>query len=400
MERKTKKEKAFYGRNDRAITLIALTVTIIVLALIVTITINTMLNNNGLINRASKTVEETKRQAATEKMNLKITNIQISGYAEKHELPTLQYLSDKLCEDDDMEYVVLKDKDRASLEKISVGETDSILTKLKEYPYEFEINNSLQLESIDGIKIAKEDENKEIKTSNFIVYLDGKLIDEIPSKEEGYRFIGCECTEGASCSFDTAEWKLGIDNITSAKTTCTIRFSSQTVSRELVEHYSMNLSDIFSNPTIVAEICENPIWMRDIVEDTILKEYMYENASIWETAISSSNTAKNVLSESSQKKLVSVWGRDSYNYAVKTLYNKKALVLYYSFDGASQENWAYIGTFINGNSNLTMDVNQCHSSTPTYPIFKFASSVSAWRGNQTATTNYYYAYIIPIEENN
>ena len=127
---------------------------------------------------------------------------------------------------------------------------------------------------------------------------------------------------------------------------------------------------------------------------------MYENASIWETAISSSNTAKNVLSESSQKKLVSVWGRDSYNYAVKTLYNKKALVLYYSFDGASQENWAYIGTFINGNSNLTMDVNQCHSSTPTYPIFKFASSVSAWRGNQTATTNYYYAYIIPIEENN
>ena len=354
-----------------------------------------------MLGKAKLAKEETLKQTATEKMNFKITEIEMASWAEKQRMPTLQELADKMCENegDEFEYVLTTSKKIGSrLENIVVA--DSIFTKLKEYPYEFEINNSLQLESIDGIKIAKKDENKEIKTSNFIVYLDGKLIDEIPSKEEGYRFIDCECTEGASCSFDRAEWKLDIDNITSAKTTCTIRFSSQTVSRELVEHYSMKLSDIFSNPTIVAEICENPIWMKDIVEDTILKEYMYENASIWETAISSSNTAKKVLSESSQKKLVSVWGRDSYNYAVKTLYNKKALVLYYSFDGASGENWAYIGTFINGNSNQTMDVNQCHSSTPTYPIFKFASSVSAWRGNQTATTNYYYAYIIPIEENN
>ena len=92
-------------------------------------------------------------------MNLKITNIQISSYAETQELPNLQYLADKLCEDNDMEYVLTSSKEHASLDKIDTTNVSSIFTKLKEYPYEFEINNSLQLASIDGVKIADNNNN-------------------------------------------------------------------------------------------------------------------------------------------------------------------------------------------------------------------------------------------------
>lgn len=75
-------------------------------------------------------------------------------YAEDNKMPNLQDLSNELCEDEEIEYVKLPTKQVASLEKIDIGENTSILTKLKEYPYEFEINSLLQLSSIDGIKIA------------------------------------------------------------------------------------------------------------------------------------------------------------------------------------------------------------------------------------------------------
>ena len=113
-----------------------------------------ILGNNGLLNKAQTASDETKKSQATETMNLKITNIQISSYAEAQELPNLQYLADKLCEDNDMEYVLTASKEHASLDKIDVTNISSIFTKLKKYPYEFEINSSLQLASIDGVKIA------------------------------------------------------------------------------------------------------------------------------------------------------------------------------------------------------------------------------------------------------
>lgn len=117
-----------------------------------------ILRNNGLLNKAQTTSDETKKSQATETMNLKITNIQISSYAETQELPNLQYLADKLCEDNDMEYVLTASKEHASLDKIDVTNISSIFTKLKEYPYEFEINSSLQLASIDGVKVADNEE--------------------------------------------------------------------------------------------------------------------------------------------------------------------------------------------------------------------------------------------------
>ena len=141
-------------KSRKGITLISLVVTIIILIILASISIAMILGNNGLLNKVQTASDETKKSQATETMNLKITNIQIHSYAETQELPNLQYLADKLCEDNDMEYVLTASKEHASLDKIDVTNISSIFTKLKEYPYEFEINNSLQLASIDGVKIA------------------------------------------------------------------------------------------------------------------------------------------------------------------------------------------------------------------------------------------------------
>lgn len=174
-------------KSREGITLISLVVTIIILIILASISISMILGNNGLLNKAQTASDETKKSQSTETMNLKITNIQISSYAETQELPNLQYLADKLCEDNDIEYVLTASKEHASLDKIDVTNISSIFTKLKEYPYEFEINSSLQLASIDGVKVADNDkpntDNWSSKNTWEKLFDIGFTVDEIINNE-------------------------------------------------------------------------------------------------------------------------------------------------------------------------------------------------------------------------
>lgn len=144
-------------KNIKGITMVALVVTIIVLLILSAVTVSLVVGNKGIFIKGEQSAKEYNKQEASEAMNLKISGIQIESYGETQTLPTLQYLADKLCEDEEMEYVVLKSKKEASLEKIDTTNAKSIYTKIKKYPYEFEINSSLQLASIDGVKIATEE---------------------------------------------------------------------------------------------------------------------------------------------------------------------------------------------------------------------------------------------------
>ena len=149
-------------KNNKGITLIALVITIIILIILAGVSINLIINNDEIIGKAEQAKVETEKQTATEKMNLKITNIQIEAYTKTQELPNLQKLADNLCEDNEIQYVTLASNKVASLEKITVGEAESIFTKMKDYPYEFEINSSLQLASVDGVQVAQTEENQQI----------------------------------------------------------------------------------------------------------------------------------------------------------------------------------------------------------------------------------------------
>ena len=140
--------------NKKGITLIALVVTIVVMLILAAVAI-AQITGNGLIKTTNQAKSKDQQQEATELMNIKITSIQISHYQEKRELPTLQYLADKLCEDEDIEYVHLESQETASVnEKVDVGNYENIYTKLAKYPFEFGIDKDLRLASVDGIKVA------------------------------------------------------------------------------------------------------------------------------------------------------------------------------------------------------------------------------------------------------
>lgn len=149
-------------RGEKGITLVALVVTIIVLIILAGMTIRLTLGEDGILNYAKEAKEETSKETATEKINLKITAAQMSSYTEKQRMPTLKEMSLVLKEDKEIEYVT-ETKQVAST-KYEVGEEPtSIFTKLKDYSYEFEINSSLQLASINGVKIKIENKENEMK---------------------------------------------------------------------------------------------------------------------------------------------------------------------------------------------------------------------------------------------
>ncbi len=164
------------NKRNKGITLIALVITIIILLILAGVTIMTLTGENGILNSAKTAREENNKATATEEMNLKITNVEISKYAEEQRMPTLKELADNFCEDDDFQYVEETSK-IASLPKVSNENPTSIYTKLKAYPYEFEINSSLQLASIDGIEIAAtpDDDNRGIDIKNVELDYDNKV---------------------------------------------------------------------------------------------------------------------------------------------------------------------------------------------------------------------------------
>lgn len=110
---------------------------------------------NGIINKSNWAKEQNNEKTASEIMNLKITQAQITSYVETQQMPTLQYLANCLCEDEEIEYVELESKKMANQKDyITVPSNASIYTKLNEYPYEFEIDENLKLASINGVKVA------------------------------------------------------------------------------------------------------------------------------------------------------------------------------------------------------------------------------------------------------
>ncbi len=142
-----------------AVTLIALVITIIVLLVLAGVTINLVLKEDGIFSASEKGVSEYNKQEATEKLNLKITKTQMQTYADNKRMPTLQELANDLEIDTEIQYVETKSKKLASTVAIDIGDATSIFTKLKDYPYEFEINSSLQLASINGVTIGQNPPN-------------------------------------------------------------------------------------------------------------------------------------------------------------------------------------------------------------------------------------------------
>ncbi len=149
-------------RKEKAITLISLVITIVILIILAGVAIYLSLGNNGLFVKSKEAKEATNKQTATEKINLKITTAQMDKYAEKQVMPTLKELSEVLRDDSEIEYVTEESQVASAKYDVPSENPSSIYTKLNDYPYEFEINAQLQLASIDGVKIANQNINEKI----------------------------------------------------------------------------------------------------------------------------------------------------------------------------------------------------------------------------------------------
>ena len=152
--------------KNKGITLIILVIIIIIMLILAGVVITLALGNNGLIGKAKKAKEETNKQTAIEQINFKIANSIMKKYTEEQRNPTLQELANDFCEDDEIEYVELESKKLASIDKIEIGENKSFFTKLKKYPYEFEIGNTLKIVKIDGEKIEDKTDYGDIAVSS------------------------------------------------------------------------------------------------------------------------------------------------------------------------------------------------------------------------------------------
>ncbi len=168
------KSKKYRFKEFEGITLISLVITIIIIIILASVAIYLSLGNNGIFNRTKQAKETTNKQTATDIINLKITTAQMNKYAEKQEMPTLKELSEVLRNDNEIAYVT--EKSQIASTKYEVGENpSSVYTKLNQYPYEFEINSSLQLASIDGVEIDSnekkvtitEEEYERLKSKNY-----------------------------------------------------------------------------------------------------------------------------------------------------------------------------------------------------------------------------------------
>ncbi len=126
------------------------------------VTLVTLTGKNGILGKANKANNETDKKTAEEKLNLKITNIQMDNYIEKQQMPTLKEVSISLGEDEEIEYVVEKSKVATTEYDVPSQNPSAIYTKLNEYPYEFEIDSKLRLAAVDGVKIEDNEENEKL----------------------------------------------------------------------------------------------------------------------------------------------------------------------------------------------------------------------------------------------
>ena len=137
---------------------------------------------------ALKAGEKHDKKTATELMSLKISSLQMQNYDDENlEQTQLQYLADKLVEDKEIQYVKLTEDSNPTLEHIDTTGYSSFFTKLKDYPYEFEINSSSRIASVENYRVSRE-KYEELKNQyNELL----EKYNELEQKPLNYKFYYC-----------------------------------------------------------------------------------------------------------------------------------------------------------------------------------------------------------------
>lgn len=259
-------------KSTKGITLITIVITIIILIILAGISINLLFGNKGIINSAKTSKEENSKQEATEMLNLKITECQMQSYTEEGKLSSLAYLAAFLQNDKektgDIEYVEMHSKKTGSLDESPYISWDKIYTKLSSYPYEFEIDSSLQLASIDGVKIAKV-ENSE---KTFTVFLDGKEIDYFPEITDTVKLISTSATNGAKIEVDETNFNIKISNLSNVNTKFRLNYMTINDYKRLME-----LAGIQANFSNIYELISDKSALEKVFDSNEATQYILKS---------------------------------------------------------------------------------------------------------------------------
>ena len=171
-------------QENKAITLIALVITIIVLIILAGVTINLTLGQNGLFTRAKTAREEYSTAEAKEKLEQEILNIQIQAVQEGKDFD-LKYLKEKI---DKTKYEIKLDDEE--------NPTTAVVKEIGSNYY-LTVDSKLKVIKVE----EKEPQPQYIKFSE-LTWASGKASVELSTKETG-----------------TIEYKVGKDGIYQAGTT-------------------------------------------------------------------------------------------------------------------------------------------------------------------------------------
>lgn len=119
-------------KNEKGVTLTALVLTIIILLILAGISISVLSGPNGLIEKATLAAKNTEISEIKEKIELKLTNLNMEIFEKTKEMATLT------------DVMKLKDKDAEI--KDAYNETDNVILIVGDY--ECRISKELKVESV------------------------------------------------------------------------------------------------------------------------------------------------------------------------------------------------------------------------------------------------------------
>ena len=149
-----------WKNKEKGITLIALVITIIILLTLAGVGIST-LTQTGLFAKATEAKNKTEIKAATEKINLIIMQYKIQNVNKENNLNDFKEYCNNIEEVDKMSLVLYWKKTSSiidNLETMGAGNAKYLKLKLKQYKYEFLIDDEFKIIEINGNKYDEEQE--------------------------------------------------------------------------------------------------------------------------------------------------------------------------------------------------------------------------------------------------
>lgn len=330
--------------KEKGITLIALVITINILIILAGVTINLLLNRNGIIDKTNQAKQDYTKQQIKEQIEFEIANIKIAKIEEK---------SDIQVED-------LNRLTNIGANIISLGSPSIIEYK----GYEMKINDKYSVTEIEKVDATKTEVSvKDITDTGFTIvaknrssnvkfkyYVDGVAQNEEPTEQKEFivtgkqeatlykniyveTFIEENVIESSKIEATTLSiWKIvlskaGIDStqyndFTEAMTSENINLIAN--SKDSLD----NIGKLFSNATYFEIIANNNILMSAICENSNARLEMYNNYTTTESIIANSQVALSAMQSSTRYVVLS---KNIYKYAgdisFTTMYNDKAFVL-------------------------------------------------------------------------